>query len=239
MKLTKTLESTIFITFHLFAPPVASHPNCEPLETYQAPYVSSTYSRSNHMGNYYELAFRDLYPAPPHSDCQHTSKFIVDDYEYDESFRFSVIEFGTTIPTKTLISIKDTAVDLVVDQIMQNITIMNRDLPSNSSTTFHTTVIAFSPHISPNSSQYEWLIEFTCGSEGNPLIPLLFPNDFVGINLYSKSSPHSPRGNSNLLEMMSAIEELGLTWATESEPWKGMDTGFNIVPHGVNCTYEF
>jgi hypothetical protein len=36
------------------------HPQCQPLQTYQADYVQATYARDQHMGFYYELAFRDL-----------------------------------------------------------------------------------------------------------------------------------------------------------------------------------
>ncbi len=44
------------------------------MPSYQAGYVSSNYSRERHMGRYYELGFRDLYPAYPECDCQHTEK---------------------------------------------------------------------------------------------------------------------------------------------------------------------
>ena len=78
--------------------PPTLHPSCQPLDSYQASYVQDTYNRSNHMGHYYELAFRDLYPAPPNSDCHHTKKFQVDKEVYDETFSFDVIEFGTRMP---------------------------------------------------------------------------------------------------------------------------------------------
>ncbi|GMH67527.1 hypothetical protein TrRE_jg11551, partial [Triparma retinervis] len=149
-----------------------------PLDSYQASYVQDTYNRSNHMGHYYELAFRDLYPAPPNSDCHHTKKFQVDKEVYDETFSFDVIEFGTRMPC-----------------------------------------------------------EFTCGSSNSKLIPILFPNDFVGINLYSKSAPHTETADMNLEEMLKVIEDIGLGWATEEESWAGLDTGFNIVPHAEDCVY--
>ena len=53
---------------------LATHPTCEAMESYQASYVKNTYNISKHMGFYYELAFRDLYPPPPMCDCQHTQK---------------------------------------------------------------------------------------------------------------------------------------------------------------------
>ena len=43
---------------------------CQPMTTYQAPYVATTYNLTKHMGKYYELAFRDLYPWGPLCDCQ-------------------------------------------------------------------------------------------------------------------------------------------------------------------------
>mmetsp|Transcript_17946 Transcript_17946/g.36444 ORF Transcript_17946/g.36444 Transcript_17946/m.36444 type:complete len:248 (-) Transcript_17946:27-770(-) len=220
------------------SPPLA-HPACEALENYQAPYVQSNYSRAQHMGFYYELAFRDLYPAPPHSDCQSTTKFSVSDSEYDERFTFDVIEYGTTMRCSTLIAMTSTSSPLVVDQVMTATNISGHALPPLGSAKFHTTIVAFSE--SPGSgpdNQYEWVVEFTCGSSDSLAIPLLFPGGFVGINMYSKSAPHTDQGNLNLAEMLEAAEELGLAWATDSESWQGLDSGFNVVPHGPDCEYQ-
>ena len=103
------------------------------------------------MGNYYELAFRDLYPAPPLTDCQHTSKFLVADSngtEYDETFRFSVFEADPTnhsiideLPLASLINHKDTTVAEVVDQTITEVWAYNYSFPPIPlrDTTFHTT----------------------------------------------------------------------------------------------------
>jgi hypothetical protein len=68
----------------------------------------------------------------------------------------------------------------------------------------------------------------------------LFPGDgYVGINLYSRSPPHSEQGRENLKEMMESIDDLGLTWATEDWGfyWP-YHYGFFIVPHGEHCVYD-
>ena len=56
------------------------------MQTYQAPYVKTSYNLTKHMGRYYELAFRDLYPAPPLCDCQHTEKRASTLTDYTEEF---------------------------------------------------------------------------------------------------------------------------------------------------------
>ena len=43
---------------------------------------------ARHMGFYYELAFRDLYPASPMCDCQSTRKIPTSDLTYYENFVF-------------------------------------------------------------------------------------------------------------------------------------------------------
>jgi hypothetical protein len=58
----------------LAAIPAGAHPACRPLQDYQAAYVQREYDQRRHMGFYYELGFRDLYPGPPMCDCQHTTK---------------------------------------------------------------------------------------------------------------------------------------------------------------------
>lgn len=177
------------------------------------------------------------YPAPPHSDCQATTKYAVSDTEYDERFQLDVIEYGTRMRCETLISMGSTDEPLVVDQVMKATNISGHSMPPLGSATFHTTVVAFSaPEASPGE-QYEWVVEFTCGSSNSALVPVLFPRGFVGINLYSRSAPHTAQADANLADMMSAIEELGLSWATDESSWPGLDSGFNVVPHGEECVY--
>jgi hypothetical protein len=215
------------------------------MEAYQASYVQDEYERSRHMGQWYELAFRDLYPAPPASDCQHTTKYGVSDVEYDEDFRFDVVEYGVTIPCMSIIAMNDTSVPLVVDQVMTETSAGNFTVPDTAKapTVFHTTIIAFSRDEAAaeeeegQQQQYEWVVEFTCGSNGSAAMQMLFPNGFVGLNMYSKSGPHTPQAEQNLASMMSAVEGLGLDWAMDPEAWRGMDSGFNIVPHGPACSY--
>ena len=52
--------------------PAPPHPACAAdITSYQAPYVSKTYDHTKVLGvRYYEVAFRDLYPASPLCDCQ-------------------------------------------------------------------------------------------------------------------------------------------------------------------------
>ena len=223
---------------------VESHPGCLPLADYEAPYISN-YKRLRHMGHFYELAFRDLYPAPPHSDCHHTVKYLVNDYTYNEKFMFDVIYFDDWESTTTDIVMKQSTPDsqVIVDQFMENMTYANHNIPACSSTTFHTTLIAFGEALTDHddddiNEQYEWLVEFTCGSDNSTTLPILFPGDFVGINLYSKSEPHTPQAEKNLQDMLSAIEEQGLGWAIDPKPWFGFDSGFNLVPHSSKCAYD-
>ena len=60
----------------------------------------------------------------------------------------------------------------------------------------------------------------------------------MGINLYSKSAPHTEKADQNLEEMLAAIDEIGLDWATDEESWPGLDSGFNVVPHEVRSDKE-
>ena len=58
------------------------------MQSYQADYVASSYNLSKHMGFYYELGFRDLYPGAPECDCQHTTKSLDQGENYHEEFDF-------------------------------------------------------------------------------------------------------------------------------------------------------
>ena len=81
-------------------------------------------------------------------------------------------------------------------------------------------------------------MKFACGSSGSNAIVVLFPRGFVGINMYSKTAPHTAQADQNLADMLAAADEFGLAWATYEESWPGLDSGFNHVPHGPSCVYN-
>lgn len=204
------------------------HPVCAAMATYQASYVATDYDYRKHMGHFYELAFRDLYPAPPLSDCQHTNKTL-DSYlngsvVYHEDF---VLDVGGVPYSNTIVLTQVSASQLAVYN--QTITKSKppAPIPGINSVVFNTATIAFKALL--NQLQYEWVIEFTCGATPNKFIDALFPGGFVGINFYSRSGPVSP---SNLQEMKEAVAALGLGWAIDS--W---GVGFHEVPF-KNCTFN-
>lgn len=202
------------------------HPKCQDLASYQAPYVASTYDRSRHLGHYYELAFRDLYPGSPIGDCQHTYKIANGDHTYYEAFEQKDMGLGRM---SSVINLTETG--------EANGTVFNQSiswsnpavpLPSMASIVFNTAVVAFKAV--PGQQQYEWVLEFTCNRHDPWSLRALFEDGFVGINLYSRSGP---RNASNLAEMLDAVKSLGLGWVVNNS----FGWGFHEVPHR-DCTYN-
>jgi hypothetical protein len=205
------------------------HPTCRDMSSYQAPYVKATYEMKKHMGNFYELAFRDLYPAPPMCDCQHTTKVLTNDEGYYEEFNFACGPSKHQTPCLNKIVMTKTELG-VYNQTITATSVTGVKIPDIKGVIFNTAVVAFKESNDPSSVQYDWVVEFTCG-EHPALLNVLFPGGFVGLNMYSKAGPTS---SSNLKEMVSAVNELGLGWTMES--WGG---GFHIVPQNSSCKYNF
>ena len=201
------------------------------MRSYQAPYVSSNYSRERHMGRYYELGFRDLYPAPPMCDCQHTEKIgIPGSRGYTENFVFECGEHlnHRYVPIANTIGMASTSDNGVYAQTILNSSYASSVLPGRLDVEFHTAVVAFKE--AHDRGQYEWVVEFTCGTNST-VFSRMFGDDFAGLNLYSRSGPLSA---TNLEEMRAAVEALGLSWALQPG---GLGTGFNVVPHTSQCQY--
>lgn len=186
---------------------------CQPMTTYQAPYVATTYNLTKHMGKYYELAFRDLYPGPPTCDCQHTTKVASSESDYYEEFDFTC--FGPAhrpLPVTNLITLNGSTPGVYSQTIVAS---MGHRIPPALQSTFHTALVAFEE----GASGYKWVLEFTCGATG------VFKG-FVGINMYSREN-----SSANLHAMIRAAKDLGLDWVI------GDPTKFVRVPHGSSCAY--
>lgn len=205
------------------------HPPCAPLlESYQADYVARSYNVSKHMGFYYELAFRDLYPAPPECDCQHTTKSLAGGADafadvgtnYQENFNFQCgPSADKQMQIENIITMNRTAgaASAVYNQTI--VRSLGVGIPKFLNSPFHTVTIAFND---TGADQYEWVVEFSCGG-----LPLFFPGGFVGINLYSRTI-----SDANLQAMLAAVKSLNLSWALDSWGW-----GFHTVPHANHCKY--
>ena len=213
------------------------------MSAYQADYVKEKYDSSKHMGFYYELAFRDLYPSPPMCDCQATTKVPnngTSTYHEDFTFQCGSVKKNKWMHMNTDISMTPTdgKTTGVWAQEMQKV---RMDWPTDftipvSGVAFHTTIVAFKESSDPADSQYDWVIEFTCGEDSgsflaNLLFDHFFPGGFVGINMYSKKGPHD---SNNLNEMIEEAKSLGLAWTMDDWGW-----GFHKVPHNSTCKYDF
>lgn len=190
------------------------HPSCAPIETYQADYVQKEYNLSRHMGFYYELAFRDLYPGPPMCDCQHTTKRPDADGSgnYFEDFNFQCGPLpgyrAKPMPIRTVIELNRSSVDDKRAVYTQTITrAMGLNIPKWMHSSFDTGVIAFDQS---GDGQYEWVIEFTCGG-----LRSIFSGGFVGLNLYSRTLSHK-----NLDTMLGVVKSLNLSWVLEKDFYK-------------------
>jgi hypothetical protein len=189
-------------------------PPCQPMQNYQASYVASNYSLAKHMGRYYELAFRDLYPAPPLCDCQHTEKVADTATDYSEEFDFQCN--GMPAPNLITLNATDSSLPGVYKQTI--VRSMGHDVPRALRTVFNTAVIAFAE----GASGFDWVLEFSCGDKGG-----VIPGGFVGINMYSREV----NSTANLNAMIAAANDLGLGWVMN-------DTKkFVTVPHSSNCKY--
>ena len=95
------------------------------------------------------------------------------------------------------------------------------NIPKFMESSFSTAVIAFEENKDDNDSQYEWVIEFTCGG-----LDLFFPDGFVGINMYSRTL-----SKNNLAQMIDVAKELNLSWV--------LDQGFHQPTHNqTTCMYN-
>ena len=208
---------------------LAPHPKCTAMDQYQASYVNTTYDINRHMGKYYELAFRDLYPGPPMCDCEHTEKIFTNQSSYYEEFDFKCGHGSAFTPCLNLINMTQTGPHVgVYQQTITGTSVDGLHIPGLFSASFKTAAVAFKESASADDDQYEWVIEFTCG-DSSPLLNLAFPGGFVGLNFYSKSGPLS---STNMQEMVAETNALGLGWAMDS--W---GVGFHVVPHNTSCTY--
>jgi hypothetical protein len=198
------------------------------MSSYQADYVVKEYDMKRHMGKYYELAFRDLYPAAPECDCQHTTKIQTDADSYYEAFNFKCGGGGIYTPCLNTIVMNRTGVG-TYNQTITATSVDSHKIPDITKQIFHTATIAFKSSTPFSTGQYEWVIEFTCGEIASLPFRTMFPGGFVGLNFYSKSGPLSSR---NLAEMTDEVNKLGLGWAMED--W---GLGFHDVPQNESCTY--
>ena len=143
-----------------------AHPKCLAMEQYQASYVQMNYNVTKHMGFYYEMAFRDLYPGPPLCDCQHTFKSLDSNStaNYHEWFNFQCSPSKHVAPmiVQNLIDLNTTLQkpSAVYSQTITKSIGMN--IPKFMESSFSTAVIAFEENKDDNDFQYEWVIEFTC-----------------------------------------------------------------------------
>lgn len=203
-----------------------AHPICnKDMRTYQAPYVATEYDRSKHMGHYYEVAFRDLYLPAPYCDCQHTYKIADTEDSYYEDFEQYAMGLGRMASVITMNSTGQTGVSAQAISWSKP----NPPIPGINSIVFNTAIVAFKSV--PGQQQYEWVLEFTCNHDDPPTLQALFPDGFVGINMYSKSGP---KNQTNLDEMKAAAQELGLGWAMDDWGW-----GFHEVEHDPDtCGYH-
>ena len=134
------------------------HPACENMSAYQASYISQ-YDMRRHMGKFYELAFRDLYPAAPECDCQHTNKVQTDATSYYEQFDFKCGAKGVYTPCLNTIVMNSTGL-ATYNQTIVATSVDAHKIPDITKATFHTATIAFKQ--SKPAEQYEWVVEFTC-----------------------------------------------------------------------------
>ena len=202
-----------------------AHPKCLAMDQYQASYIQMNYNVTKHMGFYYEMAFRDLYPGPPLCDCQHTTKSLNSNStaNYHEWFNFQCSPSTHVAPmiVQNLIDLNTTSQtpSAVYSQTITKSIGMN--IPKFMESSFSTAVIAFEENKDDNDSQYEWVIEFTCGG-----LDLFFPDGFVGINMYSRTL-----SKNNLAQMIDVAKELNLSWV--------LDQGFHQPTHNqTTCMYN-
>jgi hypothetical protein len=207
----------------------APHPACLNMSSYQADYVAKEYDMKRHMGKYYELAFRDLYPGAPECDCQRTTKIQTDEDSYYEEFNFKCGAAGHYTPCLNTIVMNKTGA-ATYNQTITSTSVDSHHIPDINKAVFNTATVAFKASTPFSTGQYEWVIEFTCGTvEATLPFKALFPGGFVGLNFYSKSGPLSSR---NLAEMTAAAKDLGLGWAMDS--W---GVGWHDVPQNTSCTW--
>merc|ERR1711871_228643 len=193
------------------------HPACaQDITSYQAKYVKSTFNASRQLGvPYYELGFRDLYPASPICDCQRSVRSINSTgppLVLDEMFTLSC-GYGTKHRTLYRNPMQEAALAAAA---VWNQTVVASKLPGLSKVHFTTAVLAFKEqegNAASPTSPYRWYIEFQCGTD---TLPHLFSGGFVGLNMYSLSTAASEQGMADLAEMEAAVTSLGLGWVMDS-----------------------
>lgn len=189
------------------------------------------------MGLWFELAYRDLYPAPPLCDCHHTYKVPgvpeppYADYHEQFVFNCGGLDFITRI------DMNQTDEGLAVYNQTMTKDAPNLPIPGLDTVRFKTATVAYK-EAQNGGDQYEWVIEFTCGelpSLGQKIIDTtLFPGGIVVMNFYSRVGPHGAEADRNFQEMTDAANALGLGWVMEKWGW-----GFHKVPAYKlrNCKY--
>ena len=125
------------------------------------------------------------YLADPHCDCMHTYKILDDAKEeiYHEAFEFKCAKLGRT---SSIIDERPVALTEHRGVFNQSISwsYPPAPIPGLADAVFNTATIAFKKG-EGEQEQYDWVIEFTCGTLPEDFMQHLFPGVYYTILYYA------------------------------------------------------
>jgi hypothetical protein len=206
----------LFATFALFATSIdETQPNtCPEPEDLQSWFVKHAYSEENHIGFYYETAFKDV-TQPRVCKCITSNKTLISK---------DVLQDDFNVQCSGQVYHADLSFDLNVDKNRRGYMIgkWNSFLPMRG-VSFPNVIVDVG--VNPWTGAYDWVIEFQC-KQGKKL----FSSDWIeyyGINFYSKTYDNPE----TLAKMVEAARNRGL------EPFLDSGSDLFVVDH-TNCMHD-
>ena len=208
---------------------------CKAMKEYLPPHIGATYDMEKHNGTWHEVAFRDLYPWGPLCDCQQSIKYVNKAKGYiDDYFVFTCYPLKLNYISPQRENITNGADGSIHGNGMYDMYVRHSDFNAITKFEWNTEVIGFKDDNHP-SGQYQWGIEFQCGTRPNlPKATCLGKLDsdkgcsFTGVQMFVRDRDYVEQGRE---EMIAYMRSLG-PQATQSAnaAWVMDDMGGGTFP---------
>ena len=184
---------------------------CRPMGEYLPAGVSSTYEMARHNGTWYEVAFRDLYPWGPLCDCQQSIKYVNEAEGYiDDYFVFTCYPLKLNYISPQRENVTNGATGRRHKNAIYDMTVAHSDLKVITKFEWNTEVIGFKDDGHP-SGQYQWVIEFQCGTR--PALPKIaclgkLKNgtcSFTGVQMFVRDRDYIQQGREEMIDYLRGL----------------------------------
>lgn len=205
---------------------------CKSMKEYMPPAMSKAYNMSKHNGTWYEVSFRDLYPWGELCYCQQSIKYVNEAKGYiDDYFVFTCGPGkGINYISPQRENVTNAATGERHENGLYDMYVRHSDFKFITHYEWNTEVIGFQDD---GEEQYNWVIEFQCGTRPNlPKVLCLGSTEngtcsFTGVQMYVRDRSNIEEGRK---EMFSYLRSLGMESSSEPAAWVMNDFGGGTFP---------